>query len=41
MAESSEWIAKVRIAELITRYAPLNDAADGDGEAALIRRSDV
>jgi 3-phenylpropionate/cinnamic acid dioxygenase small subunit len=35
VAESSEWIGKAQIAELITRYAALNDAADWDGVAAL------
>jgi ketosteroid isomerase-like protein len=33
--ETSVWLAKAAIAELITRYAALNDAGDWDGVAAL------
>lgn len=35
MDEVKAWIAKAAIAELITRYALLNDAADWDSVAAL------
>jgi 3-phenylpropionate/cinnamic acid dioxygenase small subunit len=35
MDESHTWMLKAAIAELITRYAALNDAGDWDGVAAL------
>jgi hypothetical protein len=35
MNETNAWIAKAAIAELITRYATLNDAGDWDGVAEL------
>ena len=35
MADNRDWIAKAAIAELITRYAALNDAADWEAVAAL------
>ena len=35
MDDSYVWMAKAAIAELITRYAALNDAGDWDGVAAL------
>jgi ketosteroid isomerase-like protein len=35
MDEAYAWMAKAAIAELITRYAALNDAGDWDGVAAL------
>jgi ketosteroid isomerase-like protein len=35
MLEAHEWIAKAAIAELITRYAALNDAGDWEAVAAL------
>jgi len=35
MDETNAWVAKAAIAELITRYAALNDAGDWDGVAAL------
>ncbi|HTB87719.1 MAG TPA: nuclear transport factor 2 family protein [Steroidobacteraceae bacterium] len=35
MNETNAWVAKAAIAELITRYAALNDAGDWDGVAAL------
>ena len=35
MDETNVWLAKAAIAELITRYAALNDAGDWDGVAAL------
>jgi SnoaL-like domain len=35
MDDSNVWMAKAAIAELITRYAALNDAGDWDGVAAL------
>jgi hypothetical protein len=35
MDETYAWMAKAAIAELITRYAALNDAGDWDGVAAL------
>jgi ketosteroid isomerase-like protein len=35
MDETNAWAAKAAIAELITRYAALNDAGDWDGVAAL------
>jgi len=35
MDETNSWAAKAAIAELITRYAALNDAGDWDGVAAL------
>jgi ketosteroid isomerase-like protein len=35
MDESTEWIAKAAIAELITRYAALNDAGEWEAVAAL------
>src|SRR5580704_17502821 len=35
MKETNAWVAKAAIAELITRYAALNDAGDWDGVAAL------
>jgi ketosteroid isomerase-like protein len=35
MDEVKAWIAKAAIAELITRYAALNDAGDWDAVAAL------
>jgi hypothetical protein len=35
MDETDAWVAKAAIAELITRYAALNDAGDWDGVAAL------
>jgi hypothetical protein len=35
MDETYTWMAKAAIAELITRYAALNDAGDWDGVAAL------
>jgi ketosteroid isomerase-like protein len=35
MDETHAWMAKAAIAELITRYAALNDAGDWDGVAAL------
>ena len=35
MDDTNAWAAKAAIAELITRYAALNDAGDWDGVAAL------
>jgi uncharacterized protein (TIGR02246 family) len=35
MAEEGGWQAKAAIAELITRYAALNDTGDWDAVAAL------
>ncbi|HEY0746786.1 MAG TPA: nuclear transport factor 2 family protein [Steroidobacteraceae bacterium] len=35
MDETNVWLAKLAIAELIIRYAALNDAGDWDGVAAL------
>lgn len=35
MGETEAWAAKAAIAELIIRYAALNDAGDWDGVAAL------
>src|ERR1700683_4329716 len=35
MDDSEVWMSKAAIAELITRYAALNDAGDWDGVAAL------
>jgi 3-phenylpropionate/cinnamic acid dioxygenase small subunit len=35
MDDTYAWMAKAAIAELITRYAALNDAGDWDGVAAL------
>ena len=35
MAENREWASKAAIAELITRYAALNDAGDWEAVAAL------
>jgi 3-phenylpropionate/cinnamic acid dioxygenase small subunit len=35
MNETDAWVAKAAIAELITRYAALNDAGDWDSMAAL------
>jgi hypothetical protein len=35
MDETNAWAAKAAIAELITRYAALNDAGDWEGVAAL------
>ena len=38
MDETAAWIATAAIAELITRYAALNDAGDWDALAALYTR---
>jgi ketosteroid isomerase-like protein len=35
MGEAGDWIAKCAIAEMITRYAALNDAGDWDTVASL------
>jgi len=35
MDESGDWVAKSAIAELVTRYAALNDAGDWEAVAAL------
>jgi hypothetical protein len=35
MDEASDWVAKCAIAELVTRYAALNDAGDWEAVASL------